>query len=183
MPTLASVGWVIRFVLFTDFTLGLPWKSESRFSFAVATWSRQVLGACKSVWGGGAAFGEWLRPFGMKIWNSGSCPCTCWMPHLQSAPEPHSDTKTRPKADGAPFERGAAEQGTPDYFSAAPLQIIAHHSSVGTGKVLDFFLMGAVPRLAQGTVRVLREFRFPNEFLLWTVLLKKWRVQSTGICV
>lgn len=61
---------------------------------------------CSSAAGGGAAsvFGERLRFFGMKIWNTGSYPCTCWMPHLQPAPEPHSDTKTWLKANGAPFQ-------------------------------------------------------------------------------
>ena len=32
----------------TDFTLGFPGKAESRFSFSMATQSRQVPGACKS---------------------------------------------------------------------------------------------------------------------------------------
>lgn len=88
------------------------------------------------------------------------------MPHLQSAPEPHSDTKTRLKADGAPFKRGTAAQGAPNYVSAASLQITSHRSSVDTGKRLRFFLLGAAHWLAQDTVRVLREFRVPNKFLL-----------------
>lgn len=43
---------------FTDFTLALPKKIGSRFSFPLATQSRQVPGACKSEGGGVAAFGE-----------------------------------------------------------------------------------------------------------------------------
>lgn len=104
----------------TDFTLGLPGNAESRFSFATAARSRLVPGACKSVWGGGAAFGEWLRPFGMKIWNSGSRPCTCWVPHLQSAPEPRSNTKTRLKVNGAPFKRGTQSR-------ELPIMLVQHH--------------------------------------------------------
>lgn len=42
----------------TDFTLALPEKIGSRLSFAVATQSRPVPGACKSEGGGAAAFGE-----------------------------------------------------------------------------------------------------------------------------
>lgn len=42
----------------TDFILVLPGQSGPSFSFAVATHSRQVPGACKLVGGGGAAIGE-----------------------------------------------------------------------------------------------------------------------------
>lgn len=88
------------------------------------------------------------------------------MPHLQSAPEPHSDTKTRPKADGAPFKSATAEQGTLNDVRAAPLQITFNHSGVDMGKRLRYFLRGAVHWLAHDTVRVPREFGFRGEFLL-----------------
>lgn len=42
----------------TDFILALPGQSGPSFSFAVATQSRQVPGACMSAGGGGAATGE-----------------------------------------------------------------------------------------------------------------------------
>lgn len=54
----------------TDFTLVFLGKAGFRFSFAMATQSRQVLGACRSAEGGGADFGEWLKPFGMKIYET-----------------------------------------------------------------------------------------------------------------
>lgn len=159
-------GWLSYLICsLTDFTLPLPEKSGSRFSFAVATQSRQAPGACKSEGGGAAAFGEWLRPFGMKIWNAGFCPCTCWMPHLQSAPEPHADTKTRLKADGAPFKRGTTKRGAPNYVSGARLwTITSSRSSVGMGKCRRYFLTGAVHWLARETVGVPREFAFLMNF-------------------
>ena len=69
------------------------------------------------------------------------------MPHLQSTPEPHSDTKTRPKADGAPFKSATAEQGTPNDVRAAPLQITFNCSGVDMGKRLRYFLRGVVTGL------------------------------------
>lgn len=82
------------------------------------------------------------------------------MPHLQSAPEAHSDTKTRWKADGAPFKRGTAKQGAPSYVSGALLCITFSHPSAGMGNYLRYFLIGAV----HGLLKVLLESRQSKDF-------------------
>lgn len=148
----------------TDFTLVFLGKTKFRFSFAIVAQSRQVLGACRSAGGGGADFGEWLRPFGMKIWNAGSCPYTCWMPHLQSAPEPHSDTKTRLKTDGTPFKRVQQHR-------ELPVMLVEHHCKLYLAipvlvrrNVLDIFLQVQWVGLLKILLGVLRESDFLINF-------------------
>lgn len=148
MPAFVSVTGAVNLAIWRGASTLRRQGLNSALSSKQSHW---VSGAGRSATGGGAVcvWGEWLRFFGMTIWNIGSCPCTCWMiPHLQWAPEPHSDTQPWLQANGAPFQSHVTKWGTLNYVSRAPLWELeeASHPCVSLGKGLKTFLVGGTLR-------------------------------------